>query len=84
MSLTEHKIKLEYEDSVVLILPDGRKVSILLSYKEPGNQLPELDIVLPVRMMVNCFLDNFVPSKPEPKYPNVLETRQIIIPLKTE
>jgi hypothetical protein len=75
-------IELGSNEEIDVILPDGRKVSILLSYVEPGEQLPEVDIKFPVECILNCFGEGLRPAKTTEHGHHILEGRQIIIPLE--
>lgn len=77
-SSSGRKVTIGDNETLVVGLPDGREVSILLGNLEPGEQLPELDIMLPEAMTLNCFLAGLVPS---PARGNTVTARQIIIPL---
>lgn len=73
----KHTIQLQDEDSVDLVLPDGRTVNI--EYFLPDEHaLPELDIMLPCDMMANCYGEGLVPAG------EALTVRQIIIPVEEE
>lgn len=75
------KVKLEYNEEIEVSLPDGQKISILLSYLEPGAQLPEIDIKFPSTVTVNCFLEGLrLATRTEPG-PNTIQARQIIVPI---
>lgn len=76
-------IKLAYNEAIALMLPDGRKVAIELSYLEPDEQLPELDIYLPCEMTANCFKAGLVTAEPlDDEHVNVLIVRQVTIVLE--
>lgn len=79
-----YNIALQYEDNVILTLPDGQEISINLLYNDEtvGAQLPELDIMLPRNMTANCFLEGLVPASPDAEHPNCLSVRQICIPIE--
>jgi hypothetical protein len=79
-AVTKHTIQLGYNEDLEVILPDGQKVSILLSYLEPG-QLPEIDIKFPSTVIVNCFLDGLHPAARTEHGAHILEARQIIVPI---
>lgn len=51
----EHTVYLDFNESVDIVLPGGKIVSVLLSYLEPGEQCPELDIMLPESWAVNNY-----------------------------
>ena len=82
-------IHLRDDDTLDLILPDGRVINIEYSNLEPGNQLPELDIMLPCDMVANCYTDHLQPA---PILGNVdlsinghiRLVRQIIIPMEKQ
>jgi len=77
------KIQLNYNDEIILELPNGEEISLVLSYLEPDEQHPELDIVLPKNCYANCFAEDFEPAKqPSGAASNILDCRQIIIPIK--
>jgi hypothetical protein len=80
-AVTKHTIQLGYNEEIEVILPDGQKVSILLSYLEPGAQLPEIDIKFPSTVTVNCFLDGLRPAMRTEHGAHILEARQIIVPI---
>lgn len=68
------QINLGYNESVDIVLPNGKKVSVLLGYLEPGEQLPEIDIMLPDVLTLNCFGEGL-------SNPHTHDAKQIIIPI---
>ena len=56
-------------------------MSILLGYQEPGWQLPELDILLPRTLTVNCLGRGLYPTVPASDAPHVLDAIQLVIPI---
>ena len=75
-------IKLTDEDTIDLVLPDGRVVNIEY-YQTDEESLPELDIGLPCDMVANCWAEHL---KPAPKLKgcqgHVRVVRQIVIPVE--
>jgi hypothetical protein len=59
-----------------------QKVSILLSYREPGAQVPEVDIKFDADFALTCFRECLQPAKATKHGRLILEGRQIIVPLK--
>ena len=85
MAAKKKTIHLFYNDEITIVLEnDGRTVSILLSYLEPKDQCPEVDIKFDKGYILNCFGASLSPAKVTAHGPNVLEGRQIIIPLEPE
>jgi hypothetical protein len=75
------EINLNYNEDIDIVLPDGQRVSILLSYLEPDEQLPEIDIKFPAQVSANCFLEALEPAVAEPPGAHVIEVRQIVVPI---
>lgn len=80
--MAKQVIRLEHNEEVDLVLPDGQKISILLSYLEPDEQFPELDIKFSQQVSANCFLEALQSSVPDPPNMHALLVRQIIIPIQ--
>jgi hypothetical protein len=80
--MAEHRIKLNYGDEVTLVLADGQEVSVLYDKPDDDQPLPELDIMLPRKMAVNCFKKGLVPAVPGTDDANVIEAKQLIIPVE--
>jgi hypothetical protein len=74
-------VRLRYDEAVDIVLPDGQKVQVLLSYCEPGEQQPEIDIMLPESLAINCFESHLCPAENPGLERHVLLARQIIIPI---
>jgi hypothetical protein len=74
-------VELGYDEEIDILLPDDRRVSVLLSYLEPGKQFPEVDIKLDADLTLNCFGRNLRPASAAALEPHILEGCQIIIPL---
>jgi hypothetical protein len=82
MASKKKMVHLFYNDEVTIVLMDGRMVSIVLSYLEPGDQDPEIDIKFDKDFGLNCIGANLSLAKVTAHRPNVLEDPQIIIPLE--
>lgn len=80
--MAKYGVILGYNEDVNIILPDGQRISILLSYLEPGAQLPELDIKFPSTVTVNCFLEGLKPATRTEHGAHILEVRQLIVPVQ--
>lgn len=76
---SSYKVSLSYGDDLTIALPDGREVSILLSYEEPGEQLPELDVMLPIECAINCVTSSPASAKKKTPY-----AKHIIIPIEPD
>ncbi len=75
------KVYVRGGDAIDIELPSGQVVNILYSDID-DDALPEIDIMLPEDLCVNCFMEHLEPSKPDSENPNVLESRQLIIPVR--
>jgi hypothetical protein len=74
-------IEVNYNEAIDVLFPGGRKISILLSYLEPSEQTPEIDIMFDADMILNCFMPGLEPAKPTRHGAHILEGRQIIAAL---
>jgi hypothetical protein len=79
--VAKYGVMLGYNEDVNIVLPDGQRISILLSYLEPGAQLPEIDIKFPARAVANCFIEDLKPATRTEHGAHVLEVQQIIVPI---
>lgn len=79
----EHRLVMQYEDTLEIVLPDGQEVSIDLSHID-DSALPELDILLPQEMVANCYRGELEPATPDKDSPHTLSVCQIIIPIETK
>ncbi len=75
------KVKLEVDgDEVVIELPNGNKVSLVLSDIE-DEALPELDIMFDRTLTANLFKQGS-PSVPHEDHTYASDFNQILVPLK--
>jgi hypothetical protein len=82
--MAKRLIHLDSNDEVLIELPGNQTVSVLLSCIEPGEQQPEFDFRFPSDLILNCFGAGLRPAKATEHGFNVLEGRQIIVPLEPQ
>lgn len=76
-------IKLDYNRDINIELPNKQVINILLSYVEPGEQHPEIDIKLPSILAVNCFAEHFANAEQLDDFnKHIRLSRQLIIPIE--
>jgi len=87
-------VYIAYNETIALVLPDGTRLDVLLSYEEPGKQFPELDLKLPQDSAINCFGENLMPAiattetvlpvnlRKHEEGSHIRTGRQVIIPLE--
>jgi hypothetical protein len=81
LTLATRRNLLNHDDNVIITLARDHKVSILLSYLEPGAQVPEVDIKFDAHFVLNCFRECLQPAITTEHRPHALVGRQIIVPL---
>jgi hypothetical protein len=75
-------IGLNFDEEVMLRLPDGRCLSVMLHENGEEDSLPEIDIVLPEEMAVNCFGERLKMAPSIGEYEHIRLAKQIIIPVE--
>ena len=76
------KIRLEnYNDTVVIILPDGRMMSVAVFYDGNDNKVPDLNVMFPESLTLNCFDKPGTPAWSTKHGPHILKGQQIVAPL---
>lgn len=81
--MTEHRIDMQPEDIIELVLPSGHVFIVHLNDTD-DESLPELDMFFQdesVVLMANCFLPHLVPAVADKDYQNCMEVNQILIPV---
>lgn len=79
-------ITMRIGDELKIELPGGLSASVVIT--EPDESVedepsyPELDIMLPGNLAVNCFGDHLNPAETLHDQPHILAAKQIIIPLE--
>jgi hypothetical protein len=81
--MADHTIKLGLGESLDIVLPDGRAVSVVLSNMEDEQEFPELDIMLPGIAAVNCFGESLNPARSGAGHGGHIRlAKQLIIPIE--
>jgi hypothetical protein len=79
---TTNEVELQDEETIFIVYKQHR-IEVGITNLEPGDQLPELDIVLPKEMCLNCWADHVEPAKElDKEHPHVRVGSQICVPLE--
>lgn len=75
------KVYMREGDAITIELPGGSSVSLMVVSPEDADCLPELDIMLPVKSVANCWNKGLTPGTPLSEQAWSVECSQISIPI---